>query len=110
MGIFKRKKQKALFDEFDDLDDDEFDDDDDEFDEDEFEDGDEELEELQEKNRLLEKENSKLASDISDISNAFYGENPFELKEYRVETTEPAKPQEVEEKKSEDPYDDDLPF
>ncbi|WP_294063673.1 hypothetical protein [uncultured Fusobacterium sp.] len=53
---------------------------------------------------------SKLASDISDISNAFYGENPFELKEYRVETTEPAKPQEVEEKKSEDPYDDDLPF
>lgn len=53
---------------------------------------------------------SKLASDISDISNAFYGKNPFELKEYKIDTTEPAKPQEVEEKKGEDPYDDDLPF
>lgn len=56
---------------------------------------------------------SKLATEISEISNAFYGSDPFELKEYKVETTEPDKPQELEDKKDSDPMNmdnDDLPF
>ena len=61
--------------------------------------------------RSWETNYSKFETEISNISNAFYGSAPFELKEYKVETSDPQVETKVEEKKVEpnDP-DDDLPF
>ena len=61
--------------------------------------------------RSWETNYSKFETEISNISNAFYGSAPFELKEYKVETADPQMETKVEEKKVEpNDLDDDLPF